>query len=360
MAAFALVLTVAAACDDDSTGPQPDPLTPESAAETMNDVVGAFFEGNDAVNSIMYFGDFVYGALGGGVPTAPIDMSAAATGPWQRHLLRSVQPLADVPANLPTEVLGTTFEWDEGLSQYVPSEATGAPANGVRFLMYAVNPITGVPESPLNEIGYLDIIDDSSFPPTIDVSMYIVIGGDTLIEVNATGLFGQTTATVTLTGYFSDGQEQLDFAMTATESYNPQTEDGMFSIGFSLTLGSFTASHTLTFVQTATDESITLEVELSDGTNDLLFILDLESTIDGLVVLAGSGVYWNDDQVAIISGTITEDTATITITNAEGDPLTAAEIQALGEVFELIEELGYFFEGLLYFTLDLVSIGATA
>lgn len=352
IAAFALVLAVVAACDD-STGPAPTPLTPESAAETMNDVVGTFFVGNEAVTSLMYYGDFIGAALGGGVPLAPVEASAVAAGTWQRHLLRSVEPLTDVPANLPTEVLGITFVWDEQLGEYVASERTGAPTTGVRFILYAVNPVTGVPATPLNEIGYVDIIDDSDFPPTLDVSMAAVVDGDTLISVNATGLWGETSATLSMTGYFSDGQDQLDFSMTATESYNPTTQTGMYTIGFTLTLGTFSASHTLTWVEAETS-TITLEVELSDGSNDLLFLLDLELSPGGFAILAGSGIYFNDELVAIISGTFDEETATITITNAEGDPLTAAEIDALGEVFEIIEELSSFFEGLLEFTVDLV------
>ena len=41
----------------------------------------------------------------------------------------------------------------------MPTDRTGAPANGVRFLLYAVDPVTFQPVEPLVEAGYVDITD---------------------------------------------------------------------------------------------------------------------------------------------------------------------------------------------------------
>ena len=40
------------------------------------------------------------------------------------------------------EVAGKTFVWDESTDTYVVSDLSGAPSNGVRFLLYAVDPVT--------------------------------------------------------------------------------------------------------------------------------------------------------------------------------------------------------------------------
>src|SRR5919112_5116274 len=52
--------------------------------------------------------------------------------------LRSGAAFAAVPA----EVAGKTFIYDPSTISYVASELTGAPANGVRFILYAVDPVT--------------------------------------------------------------------------------------------------------------------------------------------------------------------------------------------------------------------------
>ncbi len=60
-------------------------------------------------------------------------------------------------AGIPPEVAGKTFEYSAG--SYVATGRTGAPANGVRFIIYAVHPVTFEPVEPLNEVGYVQITD---------------------------------------------------------------------------------------------------------------------------------------------------------------------------------------------------------
>ncbi|HSG81129.1 MAG TPA: hypothetical protein VLC48_02680 [Gemmatimonadota bacterium] len=349
IAAFALALTVVAACDD-STGPTPEPLTPESAAETMNDVVGTFVAGNDAVNSLMYYGDFVAQALGGG-PIAPVELSAAAERSWPRTVMDQLAPVTTaVPANIPAELEGSAFEWDEQLGEYVLSERSG-PTNGVRFFLYAVNPITGVPESPLNEIGYVDIVDTSTLT-VYGVSMTAVVDNVTLFSVDAEYTYSEADSTESLAvdGFFSDGESQLNFDAEIFFSY---TE---FGFDFSISLGSFGAS----LVWTETETATTITALLTDGDNDIEFVLGLEWNTSEYVVTAGSGVYFNDELVAVMSGSFDETGFVITITNADGDPLTAAELAALEEVFDVMGELLDFFYGMIDFAAMLIFSGMVA
>src|SRR4026208_1737986 len=63
----------------------------------------------------------------------------------------------------PPETDGLTFEWDTtGIGSYQPTARTGAPATGVRFILYAVNGLTGLPTEPLTEVGYVDLADEST------------------------------------------------------------------------------------------------------------------------------------------------------------------------------------------------------
>jgi hypothetical protein len=295
----------------------------------------------------MYYGDFVAQALGGG-PIAPVELSAAAERSWPRTVMDQLAPVTTaVPANIPAELEGSAFEWDEQLGEYVLSERSG-PVNGVRFFIYAVNPVTGVPVSPLNEIGYLDLIDTSTLT-VASVSMIAVVDGVTTIGIDADYTFNEadTTESLTVDGFFSDGQDQLNF-MTAV--FASRTE---FSFFYSISLGGFSASQEWT--ETETD--ITIEALLTDGFNDIEFLFGLVWNSPVYDITAGSGVYFNDDLVAAISGTFTETGFVISITNAEGDPLTAAELDALEQVFDVMEELFDFFYGMIEFAAGLIFIG---
>ena len=53
----------------------------------------------------------------------------------------------------PGRALGVAFVYNADADLYKASELTGAPANGVPFLVYAVNGMAGVPVEPLVEVG---------------------------------------------------------------------------------------------------------------------------------------------------------------------------------------------------------------
>ncbi|UCC84370.1 MAG: hypothetical protein JSW46_05415 [Gemmatimonadota bacterium] len=346
VAVVALLLSFMAACSDDSTGPQFQ-LTPEGTADIMGQLVADFFEGNEGAASMEYLGGHILEALWGG-PLLNASPPADMAGGIPSHLLN---PVYLAGANLPEIFQGVTFIWDEELISYIPSEEPGAPTNGVRFIIYAVNPITGLPESPLNDIGHLDIIDTSTWP-TIAITLDVVIGNTSMIYADVTGSFTEMEGWLDFDGYFSDGTEQVTFELYAIED---QTH---YALEFGLTYGNFEASWSMNYTEIATTQTVTF----TDGTNTLVFNLGLEyQLVDQTwvwVILEGSGIAFNGADVALISGWIDEDTVTVTITNAVGDPLTTAELAALEDAFAAIEGLGMFMEGMLQFAADLAWLGA--
>lgn len=351
VAAIALVLSFFAACDE-STEPEFQ-LDPETAAATVEYMVENFFEENAAAITLEYLGEAIFAALTGGAPPAPefkASPSAAIAGGIPRHLLTN--PIySAVPARIPEAYEGVTFEWDEQEEGYVPSELTGAPANGARFILYTIYAATGLPATPLNAIGYLDISDDTAWP-NVDITLEAVISNTTLIYAEVTGLFGETSAWLDFDGYFSDGNDQLPYTMYASES-----ETG-YVLELVLQYGSFTVDYDFS----DTEELIEIEATLSDGTNTLVYDFDLEWTQVGqdwvYAISEGSIVTFNGETVAIIEGYVSEDTVEVTITNAEGDPLTTAELAALEFVFEAMLELHEFFEGMLEFVGELAWLNA--
>ncbi|MGD2153988.1 MAG: hypothetical protein PVG79_12030 [Gemmatimonadales bacterium] len=338
VAVVALLLSFMAACDDETTGPSFQ-LDPESTADLVEELAADFFVGNDAAGSMEYFGDYISMALGSG-PLLSASPPAEVAGGMPDHLLRN--PVYSGPATIPAEYEGVTFVWDDLDGVYVPSERLGAPANGVRFILYAVNPITGEPVTPVteNEIGYLDISDDSTWP-NIDITVEAVIDDVTLIYAHVTGYFGETSAWLDLDGYFSDGNEQLLFDLYASESMTA------FVFEFSLEYGDFEAIWEMTYTEAGLD----VDVTFTDGTNTIIFSMSVvEDTItDGTIT-------FNGEVVAIIEGYFYGEEADVTITNAEGDPLTAAELAALADVFEAMGDLSEFMDGMLEFAVGLAYL----
>ena len=102
----------------------------------------------------------VRGDPGRGVIHQPgrVRQARAAVGKRVQRAHRTNVALAVLPA----EVLGKTFEYNSGTAQYEATERAGAPANGVRFILYAINPVTQVPVEPLTEAGYADVLDEST------------------------------------------------------------------------------------------------------------------------------------------------------------------------------------------------------
>src|SRR6184192_2541937 len=115
---------------------------------------------------------------------------------------------------------GTTFVWDPATDAYVASSDSGAPANGERFILYALSQRTGLPSLPLTSIGYVDLIDSSAGAV-----------GVTLVGTPATGppatyaryCVARGTASVTsLVGFVTDGTTRLDLRVR-TDSTAPGT-----------------------------------------------------------------------------------------------------------------------------------------
>ncbi len=271
----------------------------------------------------------------------------ASVSEWQAWRASS----SSTPERIPVGALGKTFRWNELANPpgyEIDPDGTGAPANGVRFILYAVDPILEQPISPLTEIGYLDIIDTSSFP-IINISMTAHVNekGD-LLEVDVLGSFGQTSFTLTTDGFVSNGQQQLTFGIDVSGTAQ--------SVNFSFDFSFATFSARLAFEGVIVNDELgsgSMVVTLTDTSNRGTAVFTLNVDSQG-VIGQNSGVTLNGGLVAIISGTIDNPL----ITNAQGNPLTSAELQALGELFEGIGDIFEMFMEIFIFSLFLIALGA--
>lgn len=107
---------------------------------------------------------------------------------------------------IPDTLLGLTFEWNPDSLKYRPTSRSGAPQNGVRFILYREDGVTGYPD-PAQEVGSLDIID---LAPASGAQLRFVVrgstGSPTFLDYTLAFLPAAQAFTVQANGYISNGR----------------------------------------------------------------------------------------------------------------------------------------------------------
>jgi hypothetical protein len=325
---LALALSVFAACDDETTGP--GDTDPVATAQAIEDVTAQFFTDNEAVQTVNGLSPLIAALIGGMPPLSLIQ----SDGPALDKLADGVLGPALVPEEIPAALLNTQWRLNETTLEYEldTNPDPDRPANGVRFLLYAVNPISGQPIVPLQEIGHLDLIDTSTLP-TITIQMIAVIQDVTLIDLTVSATTAETSLTVTGDGFISDGTDQLVIDLDIDGSVTGETAITL-DASLVLSVADITITATVTGDVDVAQETGTISIALSIVSDDgsISFSLDLDSQ----GVISGD-VRFGGQVVALISGNA--DTEEIVITNAQGGDLTPAEIAALEEMFNIFFEV---------------------
>ncbi len=235
------------------------------------------------------------------------------------------------------ELRGTTFVFDFELGRYAPDpERTGAPENGVRFVLYAVNPVTGEPVDA--EIGHADLTDEGDELPTgIALRFEVVSGGITFVEYAVSADGDGTSGNLTVTGFIGDGEARLDFAMTA-ESIN---DDGVQSMDLTFRLEmpdrAFSADGAVSNVNTETGASGEVELTVRTDTDTIEFsAVGDHETINATFRVNGK-----------VFATVTGHPTTPEIRGEGGRVLTEAEMAVFGRLAQLQNDVFRMFHDLM-------------
>lgn len=230
-------------------------------------------------------------------------------------IARSVRALAGprggVPlAVIPEEFLGDTYEYDPVDARYELSERAGAPANGVRFILYTVNPVTDEPATPLAEIGYADVLDEST--ATTDAIRLVVVSGDvTYLNYGVAASAGETEARATINGFVTNGSTQVNFDLDHVAS---NTEGGDLTLDYELDVPS-------------RDVSLDYLIQLTNALANANVDLSLAGP-HGSVGITGSAASGNGRLVARTNGS---DFAYMNFVDGELDTVTKPDGSALTE-----------------------------
>jgi hypothetical protein len=235
-------------------------------------------------------------------------------------------------AAVPSTVLGTTFVWDETSDIYVASDLPGAPSSGVRFVLYAVDPVALRPVEPLVEVGHVDITDHST-STAVGVSVRVVEGSVVYLDYDVNATPTASGALITLGGFASDGTTVATFNLKATFSDNPGSP--VFTLDYQLDVPARHLSLDWTATLASNESAVTLDLAISGQNGD--------------VRITGSGgnlsVKVNGDLLA----TVNLDNGDPVVTGAGGAPLTPEEEASLQAIFEFYFGASNVFGSLLLF-----------
>ncbi|MFL5614119.1 MAG: hypothetical protein ACJ796_10710 [Gemmatimonadaceae bacterium] len=157
IAALFVATIAAAGCGSDrATAPHPVSFDASDALARVEPVAAIFDQQifSSFTGAEGFFESFFRSPI-----TATLALTPRVRGGIQLGIARSPTLGAErVPANtIPDDEKGKTFVWDANTRMYVPDPTVvGAPALGVRFLLYVWDPVNG-PILPLTRVGYVDI-----------------------------------------------------------------------------------------------------------------------------------------------------------------------------------------------------------
>jgi hypothetical protein len=342
LAVLSLALGAATACSD-TTGPATiDPAALEADLTAANSAVAApaVLSFNEAGAGI----DAALSLMGGG--TAVVDLPAALLvnpkAVVERAELRARLLAAggDGAAAIPAAALGATFEYDTQLGRYVKGVRTGAPANGVRFILYAVDPATREKIVPLVETGYVDLtrtVNSQSATARVEVWG----GGTTLVKVldyAATVSGNVVSPNILVAGFAKHGTDSLTFTLASSLSLANQSID--LDWRTALPSRSLTSRVQQTILG-GTSPSVAIDGVLTSASGRVGISGTIEQATGGTLTVKVNG-----QTFATIAVTSAEDDAPV-ILNKDGEPLSTREQAVLRQVLEWFHHAFETYEALL-------------
>jgi hypothetical protein len=347
LAALTLILAVlTAGCGGDSNAPNA-PFDPEGTSSDIGAMEASF--DSPAMVGYASAADAISAVLAGSpaaaaVKAAPTKMLVVGgkqgAARYAATVSRAyVKPTGGISPSLSTastaaildEHLGVTFIYNVDTDQYEASDLTGAPVDGARFIVYAVNGITGMPIEPLIEVGYADVVTTET-ASSATVRIELVSAGVTYLDYTV-GASGSTDGVnVTVSGFVTNGDDLVNFDLDTHISFSEST-----TLDYSLTVPTRNGFR-IDFEAEVTDPTVTTTLE-ARGPHGTVTISGSQTTTSG-----SWEVRVNGELFATI--TMAQATAPV-IAGADGEALTPAELAALQALFMIFVEGFDFMEDLL-------------
>jgi hypothetical protein len=353
-ASVVLGMAFAAACSDSSTGPG-TLVDPASTAAALASFDSAFTSA--ALVSFTSLSGYVSpsgaalaraGQVLEATRPAPLgETSGGAAAVRRLSRLRALAAVTLAPQGLliPDSLYGSIFTWDDGAGSYTRSQTSGGPANGVRFTLYAVNPLTGTPALPLTEVGRLDLLDESSGQ---SAQLHIIVQGQggtpTYLDYTSTLSLGLGTLTAVLHGTVTNAlqggaNKTLTFSVNATFTLSGVAAHATYT----LNNPAFTITLDATDVRTLATDSVDVDLLVGRPNESVLFSGTLVTTSD-VVDTVHAQIRVNGQVYASVRGNA------LGVTFYDKDDVVIQDTGAQHDILVALGRLAAVAEGVLLFT----------
>lgn len=317
-----------------------------------------------AVRSLMVFAGSIS-------PTAPAGLARAAAllgvtqrvlprpgeSPYARsarraQLLRQMAPQFSASGTnvtiIPDSLRGSVFRWDSSATAYYRAQTTGGPPNGVRFILYAVNDRTGQISYPLSEIGYAELLDESTpTSPTLHILVKNIDGSVTHVDHTVAVTLGASGFSATTHGFVSNGLSGADRkTLTFGVSFSASATEATATVAAELNLNNPEVAIRLAESHTFTGSGGTVAVDFAFArpgeTTQLQGMFTVTSvTADSMAVAIIATIRANGQVLATVEGTPPDH---LTFRDKDGNALPAGPVldllgrltQAVGQLHQLI------------------------
>ena len=351
LATIAALGTFTAACDS-STGPDLETEFDTQAAladyQAMDAAFGsAAFAGFRVLDNRTPFGGAAIDVVAAmSAPTAADGGRAYALNLAHRiHATNATRGPAAAPIISET-YRGVTFVYDPVADDYAPDLArTGAPATGVRFILYDVD-AAGTPIVE-QENGYADLIDEGDgSAEDVVLHLTVVQNESTVLDYLTTLDENVNRGALTVRGFLQGDGVRLDFDIEAvgTETEAQTTIDVAFELRVDARDFSITGS--VNGIEEGTEGEGDIDLTVRHRTHSIrVDVTGSGGMIEGTFFL-------NGDIFATVSGPADDPT----FLGQGGEPLTVGEGLVLHRIVDALEDVFDFLEDLLDPIDDLVIL----
>jgi len=340
------------ACDD-TTGPDPefDPGVAAQDYQAMSDVVSS----DDWDDFRAAAGNFSYGeSQSQDVPAAlaqTLDGLDGLRGAKGEDLARNIiAHWGELPTSAQSVISethrGVTFEWSMETEDYYAGEREGAPATGVRFILYELDEN----EDPIveNEIGFVDLIDEGDEVEPVVLRMSATANDVNFLDYRVELSNPETgSGALAIDGFLRNDTDQLDFDIDVVASTSENENEVDITFNASIDSRDFEIALALEGVNDETGETAALTLSVTHGAHSIA--VDgtvVEEVLDATIALDG------EDWV-----TMTGDPDNPTFAKVDGTDFTAEELALLGEIGDVAENVFEFFGELMEPAMHIVLLG---
>ena len=187
-----------------------------------------------------------------------------------------------VAALLPDRILGATLAWEPSRRRYVTGGEPGAPADGARFVLYAINAATGRPAQPLRPVGHVDVTHATT-PAGGAVRLRVISGTTTWLDYVVSADRTTESAAVDMRGFVTNGADRVSFDIRTAYALEDSTDGGRMDYRIGVpsrdlalqwtvalgALGSAAEPMTLDLALGSADGSVLVSGQVTGGTGTL-------------------------------------------------------------------------------------------